>query len=159
MLANRSFNECNATASSVALWRNCIKLCSICQIKEEDTHAGILFFYSALRAGKGRERSNRNMPVAYCCHQCKHWWLLAFLSKGQKCKRVPSGVPADSGQKQKSDHFVHQRRIIRTLSCCEKGSDYFLLGQQKTIIDLMICCGMLGLRIYACGLQVLPPFG
>ena len=21
------------------------------------------------------ERSNRNMPVAYCCHQCKHWWL------------------------------------------------------------------------------------
>ena len=22
---------------------------------------------------------NRNMPVAYCCHQCKHWWLHLFL--------------------------------------------------------------------------------
>ena len=21
------------------------------------------------------ERSNRNMPVAYCCHQFKNWWL------------------------------------------------------------------------------------
>ena len=20
------------------------------------------------------------MPVAYCCHQCKHWWLLFLLS-------------------------------------------------------------------------------
>ena len=26
-------------------------------------------------AEKRLERSNRNMPVAYCCHQCKHWWL------------------------------------------------------------------------------------
>ena len=33
------------------------------QIKEEDTHTGILFFYLALRAGKGLERSNRNMPA------------------------------------------------------------------------------------------------
>ena len=31
------------------------------------------FFIYAER--KGLERLNRNMPVAYCCHQFKNWWL------------------------------------------------------------------------------------
>ena len=40
------------------------------------------------------ERSNRNMPVAYCCHQCKHWWLP--LS-------APTG--ADAYESRHSDHI------------------------------------------------------
>ena len=36
---------------------------------------------------KRLERSNRNMPVACCCHQIKNWWLPLFCQR-RKCKRV-----------------------------------------------------------------------
>ena len=58
-------------------------------------NAGMAECHACIFLLKARlERSNRNMPVAYCCHQFKNWWLHLFLPlPGQKCKRVPSGVP------------------------------------------------------------------
>jgi len=29
------------------------------------------------------ERSDRSMPVAYCCHQFKNWWLQLFSPKAK----------------------------------------------------------------------------
>ena len=48
-------------------------------------------------AEKRLERSNRNMPVAYCCHQCKHWWL-------------PLSAPfgADANESRHSDYKIKE---------------------------------------------------
>jgi hypothetical protein len=43
--------------------------------KEQIPNRHLLFWYIER---KGLEQSNRNMPVAYCCHQCLHWWLPSF---------------------------------------------------------------------------------
>ena len=44
--------------------------------KKKTTSFEVVFLF----ARTGIERSDRNMPVAYCCHQFKNWWLLQFLS-------------------------------------------------------------------------------
>ena len=40
--------------------------------------------------GQELERSNRNMPVAYCCRQFKNWWLPLFLPVPRKGKNANS---------------------------------------------------------------------
>jgi len=35
---------------------------------------------------------NRNMPVAYCCHQFKNWWLPLF-SPRENANESPVGSP------------------------------------------------------------------
>ena len=48
----------------------------------------------ALVTDKDSNPSNCNMPVAYCCHQCKHWWLQQFPSRREgNANRVLSSAP------------------------------------------------------------------
>ena len=71
---------------------------------------------------------NRNMPMAYCCHQFKNWWLPLFLPKGQKCKRVPFGVPVRKlVQKLRAgEQFLGRRRVHRRKAASRRGVDFLL---------------------------------
>ncbi|MBQ6839718.1 MAG: hypothetical protein IJO45_03390, partial [Oscillospiraceae bacterium] len=54
-------------------------------VKQEDSHPmGGLFIWQ----GRDLKDLNRNMQVAYCCHQFKNWWLHNF-SHRRKCRQIP----------------------------------------------------------------------
>ena len=59
------------------------------------------------------ERSNRNMPVAYCCHQCKHWWLPLSAPFGADANesRHSDQKPSFSSRKRWL-FFVYSRSIL-----------------------------------------------
>ena len=90
------------------------------------------------------ERSNRNMPVAYCCHQFKNWWL-------------PLSAPfgADANESSHSDQTRQfSERELAGLSYITQSIRQFYLHLMHSCLD-GVSSGI-ALFLYQCSMIALP---
>ena len=84
------------------------------------------------------ERSNRNMPVAYCCHQCKHWWLPLFSSLVER--------------EENANESRHLERDISPL-----GANPPVFATKTGGFDILQYCKLIKLSCSGCSYPLLSP--
>ena len=87
-----------------------------------------------------------SMPVACCCHQCKHWWLLLFCRR-QNANESPAGHSAGVGIWKPVAAGPRPRPTI-----------YFAAGKMQTNLQRVTTQGFLRMEV-GCGGTKAPPYG